>query len=43
MLDNTQIAGVIQRVSELNPALGLVLAAHAERLAYSAIHRALMV
>ena len=42
-LDNTQIAGVIQRVSELNPALGLVLAEHAERLAYSAIHRALRV
>ena len=42
-LDSAQIGGVIQRVSEHNPALGLVLAEHAERLAYSAIHRALRV
>lgn len=40
-LDNTRIAELIRRVSELNPALGEALAHHADHLSYTAILRAL--
>jgi len=36
-LDRERIAGVIQRVSERNAALGVVLTRHADRFAYTAI------
>lgn len=40
-LDSARITEIIQRVSEENPALGSVLADHADRLAYTEILRAL--